>query len=392
MPLRSDTKKAADKPRLPLSESSDEGTASTSYRTSTPVPARHPDLSKQLLRSPRQIRPIISSAVAPEGESDSSLELTIIPQPEEIVTVGRNEIVVPQVKMAEFNYMEFKDCIPNFSGDAGTFDHFRTCVDAFNAELTAAAKDLLLRKLVFKLSGDAGRVYADHTLTTWEELSSELEDRFQKTITYEEAQRDMSKLKQRHSEGVRDFAMRVEKARSMLKKTIREKFASAESRRDFDVHIEEMALRTFKNGLIESIRVVVRCLPNATLSEAIAAAVADERDAPLVIQSVPTRKCTYCYRNGHLEPDCLAKARARNGIAPQKVSEQTQKTEAKEIVCFKCNKNGHIATHCPQRINSNPFSRQPRPPQPESTAQRQVRIIDTSPTVPCEPFVWMPKN
>lgn len=306
-----------------------------------------------------------------------------------IIVIPENDLEEPphtQFEMA-FNLENFRDLIPAFAGEKEKLTHFIICVNNFNRSLPEVNRPTLLDSLIYKLSGDACDLYAEGGFNTWEQLSQRLKDRFQPQASFKDAQERLITLRQKPSERVKDFAARIKQARSELEAASQRKYVSADARAEVLDDVNDMALRAFRNGLNDPLRMIIRCMRNATLAETIAAAIDEEQD---VLVARTPRFCEFCKREGHLERECRTKTYANRNNEVKRETFSPRRPTFKEPTCYTCHQTGHISPVCPNRSNVNQADRPPRQgPLDTPVPRRQVNHLDGEHDNQNGRFVWV---
>lgn len=256
--------------------------------------------------------------------------------------------------------------IPDFNGDRKDFHKFVSCCDVANSDLSQAADSQLLVNIIkSKLSGSAYNVVKHKTFTTWDELKAALQEQFLETRSIAQLQSELIKTKQNQGESVRSFANRVEQLLNDLNDA-----CIATEGREAATTINNLnsktAFKTFVEGLNYSLKLIIKASRFTKLSDAIEAAVEEERN--LFENSYQNKtfnknknktfkKCNFCKRNGHLENECFIKNRPCSSQRLPTFPKRELKSEVHvtNIVCAYCKKQGHHIKDCFKKKRADEF-------------------------------------
>lgn len=167
---------------------------------------------------------------------------------------------------------------------------------------------------------------------------------------------------------MQQYASRIEKLLHKLCNVSVHGKSTAEAK-TINNYIKEIALTIFIEGLLNSIRGIIksRNLPN--IEEAIKQSIEEEkmylsnRDAQRLIQnkqstSSTSKYCKNCHKNNHNTNECKYSNSKRNvdtgqRYRPIKESDHKNNQDTKQINCVYCKKSGHTVDECYKKKNAD---------------------------------------
>lgn len=259
--------------------------------------------------------------------------------------------------------------IPEFSGNRSEFHKFVSCCDIMSTSLTSDADKALLAKIIItKLSGPAYHLIKYKSVTKWADLKVLLQEQFLESRSIAQLQLELLNCRQGNNESVRDFANKIEQLLNDLNDAC---IASQgpESATLIQNLNQKSAYQAFTQGLNYQYKVLIKASRFTTLTEAISAAVEEERLNNVLghkkteNKSTGRSKCHFCSKLGHLEKDCFIKRNQTQGAHAQIPSipykrEIKQETTVNTITCAYCKKPGHHIRECYKKKRADEFKRQ----------------------------------
>lgn len=227
-------------------------------------------------------------------------------------------------KMATFTPAQLVEIIPKCNDEKGV-EHFITTIDPIVPLIDAADLPLFLVLIKAKISGKAFNAIKGKTVDTWPQIKNLLTTELEDKIDMATAINKLNKLRQFPNESLKDYIDRIKEALAILNKiTIREVSANI---RDQMVEIHnKTAKQAFEAGLASfPLKTVVIAAQKATFSDSYRFAVNQEQS------NFPSKK------NNNSD----------NNYSNNKQSLNKNMSEKKPIVCYNCNKTGHISPNCP---------------------------------------------
>lgn len=238
--------------------------------------------------------------------------------------------------------------VPNFSGNTRELHKFISCSELIYKSLKETEIPKFLELVKLKLDGKAYDLIKYNELKTWKELKDILTSEFTETRSIGHLQLELATLRQQRGEDVRTYANRLEAILHSLNESciVSEGVNAAQTIKKLNEHI---ALKSFQEGLNESIKIIVKACRFTNLSEAINRATEEEmvvkHFSTLTIterpksSNLPIKYCHICNKRGHLDGECFKRLRS---TSPSRTSIQ----HIRVIRCAYCKKNGHHIQEC----------------------------------------------
>lgn len=296
--------------------------------------------------------------------SSTQLSNTIVP--EEI-----EEIVI---NMAEFPIVNFHKAIPEFSGTIAELNRFLACCDLFHGDLTTDPhRAAFLKVLVKKFTGRAFDFYAKQIWANWDELKNALKKYFSSSNSFEGYQIQLSKQRQGNLD-VKQFSEKIQQILLDMNRVSNEVTVNnnQSGTQFFKAQNEKLAIKSLINGMNEPIRGYLKSQIFTNLQSAINTAIELESDENVhnkfnTIHNSNFKRnndkqitCFRCKKNGHLANNCRVRLYNGNGndsrnnnfnTNPQ--SNFNRNFKKNQITCFRCHKIGHTVPNCRVNLNKN---------------------------------------
>lgn len=238
--------------------------------------------------------------------------------------------------------------IPEFDGEKTKLHKFLNCCDVMASTYTRPEdQQMLLNTIKSKLSSKAYDSVKYKTYNTWIELKKLLTDQFTDRKTANSINQTLSRVTQNFNEDVRTYANRIEKLYSeLIEATVREQ---GQTTLTFAEQIyKDLALKRFIEGLVPSIRSIIKPTKFQTLEMAVEAALEEELllklknhhiNKPSFNQNKSSGLfCKRCKRTGHRAENCYSNISKDN--LQRKI----------HLMCNYCKKTNHTIKYCKKRI------------------------------------------
>lgn len=269
--------------------------------------------------------------------------------------------------------------IPEFSGIKSDFHKFLNCCDAMfsDGKLSESDNQLFLIIVKSKLSGNAYSLTKYKESNNWPDLKKILQDFYLEKRTVAQLQSELVNCRQHYNEDVRNFSNRIER----LLIDLTDACVASEGAHASQI-IESLnnktALRAFIDGLNDNLKLFIKACRFKTLSEAVQAAIEEERSNPLRNRfksanqkdNFPkSAKCGNCNKMGHNSQNCFLKNSSDYGSRPVQTSSLPQfsrqpikteptspqssyyaKTFKINVTCAYCKRPGHHIRDCRKRL------------------------------------------
>lgn len=177
--------------------------------------------------------------------------------------------------MAEFDREDFK-LIPEFTGNPRDLPRFISLVSDMNDELADDQKPLLFRRLGLKLKDKSYQLYKDNEDQTWDSLKGELAASYLELRDSSILITEMQKISQGKNENVQRYADRMTRKLTEIKRANEVRYDTEAIRNAFNEEHSRIALNTFKDGLKDPLRILVKAARDDSLQAAIATAKEEE--------------------------------------------------------------------------------------------------------------------
>lgn len=250
--------------------------------------------------------------------------------------------------------------IPEFDGKREEFHKFVSVCDMISSDMSAAADaPMLLNLIKTKLSGQAYNIIKYKNFRNWNELKTILQEQFLERRTVAQLQIELLAIKQNFNEDIRSYSNRLERSLSDLHDAcvVAEGAAAAEIIHKLN---EKCALKAFVNGLLDPLNLIIKAYRFDKLSDAIEAAVEEERNIPKrkVFNknhnaTINSPKCSFCHKTGHIFANCYSR---KSSVSlpnfpprPEIKREPTTPIRTVTITCSYCKNIGHHIKDCRKR-------------------------------------------
>lgn len=238
---------------------------------------------------------------------------------------------------AMFDVSTFHKSIPEFDGNVENLNRFIACCDHFQSSLPDnSMKVTFLKALVRKFIGRAFDFYnKKDNWESWDELKLALKSYFSPTQSFEGYQIELCKCKQ-DKLSVREFGERIEKILVEINKiSNRIEIAGENGGKFFKIQNEKLAVKSFLNGLNEPLKTILRSRKYNLIQDAIKDAIEIENEE--ILNKMQTINIG--------EPNITIESK-QNPRENNKLTAISTPSEKKNVVCFKCNKQGHVSRNC----------------------------------------------
>lgn len=238
--------------------------------------------------------------------------------------------------------------IPEFDGEKSKLHKFLNCCDVMASTYTRPEdQQMLLNTIKSKLSSKAYDSVKYKTYNTWNDLKKLLTDQFTDRKTANSINQTLSRVTQNYNEDVRTYANRIEKLYSeLIEATVREQ---GQTTLTFAEQIyKDLALKRFIEGLVPSIRAIIKPTKFQTLEMAVEAALEEElllklKNHHISKPSFNQNKssgffCKRCKKAGHRAENCYSNISKDN--LQRKI----------HLMCNYCKKSNHTIKYCRKRI------------------------------------------
>ena len=218
--------------------------------------------------------------------------------------------------------------IPSFSGgNESDLSSFETKCEFVLENISAGIRDKILKAIITQLTGAAYEAVRYHEISTWEALKTQLRTTFGTAHSIPYLQIELSSMKQRDRESIKEFANRVEKTSHELTHALTLDKLPIEAG-IIAKTIRAHALSVFVSGIPYNIRLIVKARNVPTFEEAVLIAVEEEKSF-----EKPERNWD------------------RNKFDRNKFDKN--KNNKKNIKCHRCSKFGHYSNECRTSMNIN---------------------------------------
>lgn len=283
------------------------------------------------------------------------------PNNKPILTKENSKIIT---NMSTFNLTNFHKLVPQFNGNEDDLDRFIDTCDIQHFSCTEeVGRTEFMNALRSKLIGRAYDFFKKATYTDWPTFKTDLKKQFASPETFEGYHLKLTSLKQNDS-SVREFADKIEKILYAMNKTSSEiKVNNATGTEFFKAQNDKLAIKSFINGLKDSLRNVLRARKYTSIREAISDAVELEiEDSSRDIVSIQTTPVENSKNDEKpTKDDALSKSLNKNSEGLIKLTQNrnnssniAQNSQNRSLVCNRCGKFNHTSNVCRARFPINP--------------------------------------
>lgn len=302
---------------------------------------------------------------------DTPRRLSAARTPEERDAIFRNFVqrslvreidsFVERMAGQDFSLEDFNKIVPSYDGGRVGLEKFVRFGDLYYGELNEVGKGIFDNYFGIKLTGRAYELYEDGEYDDWESFKGALLLKFEEKKSISILMSELMGVSQKVGESVRIFANRIDGLKSQLNhasKAIRVNNEAATEH--FAVFHEQSALRAFQDGLREPLRMLMKARNYQSFGEAIQGALEEELYASregasgggeeMVRSRLPLRGsvrgivCYRCNKEGHLSTQCTQGV--EKGGFNSRISGGLS-----NVTCFRCQRRGHLSTQCTQNAN-----------------------------------------
>lgn len=251
--------------------------------------------------------------------------------------------------------------IPEFRGNRQEFHRFISCCDIIRETLGNPCSEndmtMLVNIIRSRLAGPAYNIAKHKNFNDWSSFKSFLQDQYLENRSIAQLQIDLINCKQNKQESVRSFANRIENLLSDLNDACIASEGDESSSIIINLNTKS-AFKAFVEGLFYPIKLIVKPARYTKLSDAVEAAVEEERtyNAGKSSSSIPkinknpkvSEKCNFCYKIGHTESECFQKQRQSRLPNFSRAPSNNIKPEVHvtRVMCSYCKKPGHHRNEC----------------------------------------------
>lgn len=292
-----------------------------------------------------------------ESDDDSIINLTNL-----FTSLCVNEDIPTHTIMPFQSDFAFK-IIPEFDGTRENFQKFLSCCDVVNKTATTESdKKVLLQIIESRISGKVFNLIKYHPYASWEELKVVLQNQFLERRTIAQLQAELISCRQYPNENVRSYANRLETLQTDLNEACIQSEGIDSSACIISLNAKT-ALKAFQDGLLESLRLIIRACRHTKLTDAIESAVLEERSQRTHSYNFSRKNkyqgseivCFKCKKKGHMANKCFSSTEPMKQSSKSNTDFSSGKSENKEvkfITCAYCKNKGHHIKDCRKRIHN----------------------------------------
>lgn len=294
-----------------------------------------------------------------KGFNDSEIIVDIHNNPENKMETKKVEnIIVPsKVNDLKMNFKDVASYAKSFDGDKKNYVEFKKAGNFAFKMCEEASKKILLEFLLnVKLTGRASNNIENKNVESWDDLIKRFDEIYLEKKDLSSLQIKFTNIRQLSNESARDFGDRIETLKIELGNAYRERYENNNEMVEPIIEdLKNRALSHFLYGLKKDIAEEVRRAVPRNLEEAISKASDQEfLLKQLGIKTEQTTKvvvCFACQKRGHIAKDCRSKGNGpeKNQDSEKKDPEQKKKQKPKDIsgvTCYNCSEKGHYANSC----------------------------------------------
>lgn len=226
-----------------------------------------------------------------------------------------------------------------FNGtDRTRLREFITNVDSAYRLVNPMEHDLFYNFVLTKIKGEArSKLLVRRDITNWRKVKAALEEYYGESRTLDFYACQMFQAKQGKNESVTDWGSRVDKLVSAFREVALEDSTPEKMEGQVEL-ISKLALASFIQGLADpNVRTMVRSRNAKSFGRAVQ--IAREEEIVMISKKEKERTPTY--------------AGVAKGAGSPTHSRKPGNRPVKTIICYRCNKEGHMASQCKTR--STPY-------------------------------------
>lgn len=218
-------------------------------------------------------------------------------------------------EMAAFKISHLLTAIPTYDGKEKDLESFINVCQNFYDFMDTSQRAQLIGVIKMRIIGRAlARIQPTTDLDTWPKLKEKLEKTFQKPLTYELAQYELTLVKQKRNETIEDFAERIQNGLEKMNKAIQNLTTDEGALHALKNTNERQALQQFEQNIFsDDLRIRVDSANKETLAKAIL--FAKQKEISLKLNT--TKTCDFCKMTGHEISDCRKKNQQQAGTSKQ---------------------------------------------------------------------------
>lgn len=254
-----------------------------------------------------------------------------------------------------FDLTKFSKLVPQYDGKEDELDRFIDCCSDRYASCTEdLGRSEFLSALRSKLTGRAYDFFKKSTYTDWDTLRTDLKKQFSSPENFAGFHLKLTSLKQGNN-SVREYADKIEKILHSMNKTSSEiRIANQDGSAFFKAQNDKLGIKSFINGLKDSLRNVLRARKYTAIRDAISDAIELEiEDASRVgsedtVWRPPARLTNKEYKFWKDLPD---EPKYKLAYPPYNVAPDRQQ------FCSGCGRHGHSLSFCRERMQMPRYPR-----------------------------------
>lgn len=263
--------------------------------------------------------------------------------------------------MSTFDLTKFHKLVPQFDGNEDDLDRFiDTCGDRYTACTEDIGKAEFMSALRSKLTGRAYDFFKKTVYTDWPTLKTDLKKQFASPETFEGYHLKLTSLKQENL-SVRQYADKIEKILFAMNKASSEiKVNNRDGTDFFKAQNDKLAIKSFINGLKDSLRNVLRARKYTTIRDAISDAVELEiedasRKHNAFISEPTSSNITKIEKSANNNNNNGNNAMNKYIQARNNSINSNQNNSNRTLICNRCGKMNHTSNMCRARFPMNQF-------------------------------------
>lgn len=258
-------------------------------------------------------------------------------------------------RMTDLNIELALKIIPEYDGSPTTLHRFISCCEIIQKPLKSEENANLINLLKVKLTGKAYDVLRYKDFKTFRELKSEFQKQFGETRSSAQIQLELLQNSQSRNENVKSYANRIQQLLTELNECCSNSLGKSND--DILTLNDQTALKAFQEGLVPSIKLIVKACRFTKLKDAVAFAFEEETNLQSKSNSnttpsyhKPIIKCQVCHKPGHNADVCFLRYRVNNPNSYSKAHNNIR------VICAYCKNIGHHIQECRKRQNKQNHS------------------------------------
>lgn len=284
--------------------------ATTSTPISTPISSKQnkPNAKQEIQRMKTRIEQLQRERSNTENKENN------FKSEQYKITLASSRPYSPQSESESSNTMTetfslgaFYKLIPNFDGSEENTEKFITCCDILFETLPDTQKPIFLKYLPTKLTNEAFNFFNLHKDQNWPSLKILFQEKFSDHKSLTHLQNQLTNCKQ-GNRSIRDYSIEIESILSKMNvASAKIRVNNTDAAAHFRVWNDELATRSFTEGLNEPIKSLIKARDYNQLSTAIDKALEEE----VFIKENGKNKdngiktCFFCGKEGHITSNCF---------------------------------------------------------------------------------------